>query len=241
VASIACDLVSSRNQEMIVDTLGTIGISVGILLFIGGLAYGTKHHKNFEKRTIDDEYLTSFIINLSIISSIVLIFFHARHILYNPSFFPRVSLLVFSLLTIDTAHYWIHRICHRTPALKKLIHNTHHDAYDLIPSDIFYMTLYDGLLYVMTLLVIPILLGVNLVEAFVLLIIALLHGLYIHSELTEPFVLPGFIHSSYHKNHHQIGKGNYAFLFPIWDDYMQTRIAPPADKQEKKDKIKEKE
>jgi cytochrome b involved in lipid metabolism len=37
-------------------------------------------------------------------------------------------------------------------------------------------------------------------------------------------MLPLFIDSNYHSLHHEYGKGNYAFFFPFWDDYMKTRV-----------------
>ena len=46
--------------------------------------------------------------------------------------------------------------------------------------------------------------------------------------------LPFFINSKYHYYHHSIGKGNYSIFFPLWDNYMKTRIK----KSKKKKKAK---
>jgi sterol desaturase/sphingolipid hydroxylase (fatty acid hydroxylase superfamily) len=69
--------------------------------------------------------------------------------------------------------------------------------------------------------------------------INIFHSIYIHSEVEGKFPIPGFIESNYHRYHHQIGRGNYAVLFPIWDNYMGTRIPKPEPIRQTEEKITE--
>jgi sterol desaturase/sphingolipid hydroxylase (fatty acid hydroxylase superfamily) len=211
----------------LVNAVGNTIFSVGVLSFFLLLVSLTKEHKNFEKREIDDFYVLTVCVNLIMMFFIVLLVFNFRSIFYAEGYIPRLSLLVFCFLAIDTLHYWMHRTCHRIPPLKKLMHMTHHEAVNLVPSDIFYMTMLDCLVYALILIIFPILFGVNIVEAFIVLSIALSHAIYIHSEEEAQFFLPGFISSSYHRDHHQIGRGNYAIFFSLWDTYMNTEIQTP--------------
>jgi sterol desaturase/sphingolipid hydroxylase (fatty acid hydroxylase superfamily) len=65
---------------------------------------------------------------------------------------------------------------------------------------------------------------INLLEYCLVSLIMFYHTYYTHAEIKEPFFLPLFIDSSFHKKHHTIGGGNYAILFNIWDKYMGTTI-----------------
>lgn len=73
--------------------------------------------------------------------------------------------------------------------------------------------------------------GMNIPEAILMYTISLSHSIYIHSEEDDEYFLPGFINSTFHKYHHQIGRGNYSIFFSTWDDYMKTRIPPPPTDQ----------
>jgi sterol desaturase/sphingolipid hydroxylase (fatty acid hydroxylase superfamily) len=138
-------------------------------------------------------------------------------------------------LIVDTIYYWNHRIIHRVSFLKQNLHTTHHDAFHLIPCDIFYADIKETIWYTFLLAFIPLLfIKINIVEYIIINIVVFYHSLYIHSEIKEKFPLPLFINSNFHKYHHQIGRGNYSLLFPIWDKYMATIIKSSKIKKRQK-------
>lgn len=201
-------------------------LSVGILFI--SLMYFTKNHKNFEKRDLNDDYMKTVLINYSITSFAFLgLLYYYTVVHTSQSTFDFKSVLV-CLLLIDTVYYWIHRNTHRIPAIRSLIHSKHHEAFDLIPMDIFYLSTYDYCIYLFLILVFPMYVSnTSMIEHVFIGIFAGLHTLYLHEESEEPFIFPAFINSTFHKYHHQIGKGNYSIFFPFWDDYMGTRIHEP--------------
>jgi sterol desaturase/sphingolipid hydroxylase (fatty acid hydroxylase superfamily) len=116
---------------------------------------------------------------------------------------------------------------------------THHNAHHLIPLDLYHIDVKEHILYTSIVATVPLLfLNINLVDYLVANVIILCHSLYTHSESDKKFILPLFIDSKYHKYHHQIGKGNYAVFFNIWDNYMGTRIKLKKKKRGVKDSLK---
>lgn len=200
-----------------------------MIFFFLYLIYITKNHKNYEKRNLDNDYMILFFQNFLIINIFAVIFISFNDIFFQSGYIPSIQKIIFYLLITDTIYYWTHRIIHRVPILKQFFHETHHKAFDLLPIDIFYENTTEFLLYLFYGTLLPIILGVNITEALILFGIATAHPIYLHSEKENNF-LPGFIDSTFHKHHHQIGKGNYALYFDIWDNYMKTRIPPPNSK-----------
>jgi len=199
-------------------------ILVFIIYFI--LLYLSKKNKNFKKRKFDNEYYRQCFLNIFISTSFYIFVIHFKKI-YTDINFPSISSIIIYLLTADTFYYWIHRIIHRTPFLKEHLHLTHHSAFDLVLIDLFYIDIKENLLYLFVTGLCPLLfIHVNMVEYLIVNLLIFYHALYTHSETKDKFILPLFIDSNYHKYHHQIGKGNYSVLFPIWDNYMGTRIKP---------------
>lgn len=141
-------------------------------------------------------------------------------------------------MVIDTIYYWVHRLSHRIPFIKRAMHNTHHDIYNLLPIDFLHVSVIEYVLYIVTTNILPLLfINVSILEYSTILIITLVHQIYTHSDIKSQFILPVFINSKYHKYHHQIGGGNYSVFFPFWDNYMKTRIIPRKKKCIKKNKI----
>ena len=196
-----------------------------------GLIYLTKHHKNYEKRTdLDSEYIKTVCINYVLACSLALVLIIFRSYIFVDSLIPSIQTIIFYFIVIDTVYYWVHRIIHRIPFLKELLHGTHHDAFNLIPFDAFYVYIHEYLLYMILTNIVPLLfIPINIIEYFVVFILVLIHSVYIHSESDKEFSIPPFIDSTFHKYHHQIGKGNYSIFFPFWDNYMETRIPAPAE------------
>lgn len=210
-------------------------ILVFIIYFI--LLYLTKIHKNYIKRKLDMEYFMQCFFNILISASFYIIIIHFKKI-YTDINFPSISNIIIYLLMADTFYYWIHRIIHRTPFLKEHLHLTHHSAFDLVPNDSLYSDCYENCLYLFVTGLCPLLfIHVNMVEYLIVNLLIFYHIVYSHSEIKDKPILPLFIDSNYHKFHHQIGKGNYAVLFPIWDDYMGTRIKPKNKKKNKNKNI----
>lgn len=207
-------------------------LSIFILFLVGALffflIYKTRHHKNYGKRELDDEYMEVILRNLIfILMSMAFFLSYCSGFLFQKGWLPNIQKIIFYLFIIDTLDYWTHRIIHRTPILKEIIHLKHHDAIDLIPLDAFYQSLYDYVIYVFYIIFLPILMGINIPEAIIIYSIALSHSIYIHSEEEYEYFLPGFVNATFHKHHHQIGRGNYSIFFSTWDDYMKTRIPSP--------------
>jgi sterol desaturase/sphingolipid hydroxylase (fatty acid hydroxylase superfamily) len=207
----------------------TVHIEVGVVLFgtvfvFGILYYLTRQNQNHSKREMDKEYMNNILANFGKATLLALTLVIFRLHLFEHGFLPRIGKILVCLLMIDGLSYWTHRITHRTPFLKQLIHTTHHDAFHLIPFDSFYQTAYDFFIYFFYIGIVPILLGVNFVESAIVFLLILVHSVYTHSETESDFFLPAFISSKFHTEHHQIGRGNYGIIFPFWDDYMKTRI-----------------
>ena len=189
------------------------------------LFYLTNKHKNYEKRKLDKDYYVNNIINIFLVCTLYAVIFINVKNIYSNIETPNIITIIAYLLIVDTFIYWVHRLIHRTPFLKQALHATHHNAYDLVPLDIFYTDFTENILYSFIAGYIPLLfINVNLIEYIAVIILIFYHSLYTHSESEERFIIPYFIDSTYHKYHHQIGKGNYSVYFSFWDDYMGTRI-----------------
>jgi sterol desaturase/sphingolipid hydroxylase (fatty acid hydroxylase superfamily) len=157
----------------------------------------------------------------------------------NTNILPNILTIISYLLIADLFFYLLHRVTHRIPVLKRNLHLTHHTAFDVVPNDICFINIKEQLLYLFIISSPLLIINVNIIEYAIVNIIIFCHQIYTHSEKEEPFMLPLFIDSNYHKYHHQIGGGNYSILFPIWDDFMKTRIKVPEKKVPEK-KVPEK-
>jgi sterol desaturase/sphingolipid hydroxylase (fatty acid hydroxylase superfamily) len=199
-------------------------VSILLMIVFYILIYITKNHKNYAKRNLDTAYCRTVIINYAIISFLSLALIKYINLFENRCF-PDIKLIVFYFLVIDAIYYWVHRLSHRIPFIKRAMHNTHHDVYNLLPIDFLHVSVVEYILYFVTTMCFPLLfIHVSIVEYLFIVTIILFHQIYTHSEENKPFFLPGFIDSKYHKYHHQIGQGNYSIFFPLWDNYMKTRI-----------------
>jgi sterol desaturase/sphingolipid hydroxylase (fatty acid hydroxylase superfamily) len=107
--------------------------------------------------------------------------------------------------------------------------------------DVLYVNVIEFFLYATITNFVPILItDISLIEYLIVSLILFVHSIYLHSESTHTFLIPLFTDSKSHKNHHQIGGGNYSFL-SIWDEYMTTNIKPQKNKNKNKNKNKEKQ
>ena len=197
---------------------------IGISLFFiyGILYYLTINHKNYKKRKLSTSYYCNTIINILIVYIIILFFLNFYT--FSNNILPNFKNILFCFIITDTIYYWVHKIIHRTPFLKQLLHLTHHAPHKIVPFDIFNINHSEHILYVclqhLPFLFIP----VNRIEYCIVVTISFIHATYIHSESKHNFFIPLFINSKYHKNHHRIGGGNYSIYFSMWDDYMNTKI-----------------
>ena len=199
-------------------------VSILLMVVFYILIYITNRHKNYAKRNLDGEYYRTIIINYAIISFLSLVLINYSNLFANRHL-PNIKLIVFYFLVIDAIYYWVHRLSHRRPFIKRTMHNTHHDVYNLLPIDFLHVSVFEYIMYFVTTMCLPVFfINVSFVEYITIATIIICHQIYIHSEENKPFFLPGFIDSKYHKYHHQIGKGNYSIFFPLWDNYMKTRI-----------------
>ena len=199
-------------------------IGLGSIICYSILLYSTKKHKNYEKRELNKEYYITTCINVFLSILLYSIVLNSNYLNFTIKF-PNILNIISYLLIVDALYYWVHRIIHRMPFLKKLLHLTHHDAFHLIPLDILLINYKEYTLYLLMIGLIPLFfLKINIIEYLIVTIIMTSHSVYCHSETKEKFILPLFIDSKYHKYHHQKGKGNYSVYFRLWDDFMGTRI-----------------
>ncbi len=194
-----------------------------VIFIILYLYYITYDHKNKKKRKITVKYVSTIIIN--IIISVLILKFILDTITFSIHKYVSLPNIISYFLIVDTLNYWIHRITHRTPILKKWLHQTHHDCVNLLPSDTFYINHMEHILYNIINQFIPLLfININLIEFIILMIIYFLYSIYLHSEDKSTFFIPWFVTSKYHQKHHHIGGGNYSIFFNIWDKHMNTLI-----------------
>jgi len=195
------------------------------------LLHLTKKHKNYKKRKNSLGYHLMCILNIFIATVLYMLIIINVKSLRDNGHFPNLITIFSYLVIVDTCLYWVHRTIHRTPFLKEHLHMTHHTAHDLIPLDLYYIDVKEHLLYTSLVATVPLLfININIVDYLIVNVIVFCHSLYTHSASVKKFSLPYFIDSKYHKYHHQIGKGNYAVFFNIWDNYMGTRIKPKKKK-----------
>ena len=105
-----------------------------------------------------------------------------------------------------------------------------------MPMDFLYIDLFELFTYISLYTIIP-LCTMKFIDYIIYLFIIILHHIYLHCNTKTKFILPFFINSKYHYYHHSIGKGNYSVFFPLWDNYMKTRIKK-SKKQKKSQKLK---
>jgi len=192
--------------------------------------YITINHHNYDKRGIEYKYIKNvFLTHIGGFVLVGLMLYVNKEILFNQRIIPELRNIISSLLFTDTLYYWSHRTFHKIPYMKENFHIQHHSHYDLLPSDVFDGSVVEKITEILIIAIIPTLLfKLNIIEFIIILSIIYTLFLYIHSESKEKFILPMFITSEFHKNHHQIGKGNYSVLFPFWDEFMDTLIKVPS-------------
>jgi sterol desaturase/sphingolipid hydroxylase (fatty acid hydroxylase superfamily) len=183
-------------------------------------------HKNFEVRNIDYNYLLS--ISTTYVSGIILVFilfFIKQDTFFGDRIIPDPIRIVLSLITSDTLYYWFHYLMHRIPYLKNNFHMHHHSHKNLIPTDVLDGSFFEKLIEITIVTIIPsFLFNLNILEISIIIFFVFILFLYIHSESEEKLLIPFFIDSEFHKNHHQIGGGNYSVFFRYWDAFMETTI-----------------
>lgn len=191
------------------------------ILYFCILVYISSYYNNFEERLQDESYMKTVIINF-IVS--VCMFTSVFYFTNLPVGIPLLKNIIITLLVTDTLYYWFHYTSHRIPFIKQYMHSTHHTLSNLVPLDSFFLDSFDHSIYGFLVLYLPLLFVENIVEYFILLFISMLHSIYLHSDISEEFILPMFINAKYHALHHSIGQGNYSIFFSFWDDYMRTRV-----------------
>lgn len=209
------------------------------------LYIATKSHKNYEKRNPQGNYYkrAAFNYGISTILAVLIVIF--RDNLFTPqiSWIPDLKTIIIYLLVLDCLIYWIHRITHRTPLLRKYLHETHHDVFYLLPMDFYNANISEYLIYNISMYIPLLFISIPYFDFVIASLIVFAHSVYTHCETDLPFGIPMFIDSTYHRYHHQIGKGNYSTYLTIWDEFMKTRIpTPPIDpvrKREEEEKQKE--
>ena len=211
-------------------------ILITILIFI----FITINHKNFPKRKdgINYEYIKNAIVNFLIALAFGYYLNTYCKNLFNINNTIKIQNIIFHLLIVDTLFYWTHRIIHRIPNLKQFLHEKHHNVKNLIPIDSLHNSHIEYSLDIFIIHYLPIFfIDISIIEYNISSLIILIYSIYLHYD-TKGVLLPGFISSLYHKKHHEIGGGNYSMFFPIWDNYMNTRIKSKTKQNQIKNKSK---
>jgi sterol desaturase/sphingolipid hydroxylase (fatty acid hydroxylase superfamily) len=175
------------------------------------------------KKRLTDDYIKITGINVIVYICMLLSVFYLSNI-FNIIDIPSLKNIIISFLFIDMLHYFSHYISHLIPCINKHVHSTHHTHRDVMPLDLFYDNILDVVVHTGIMLYAPLLFVENAIEYIIILMVRMTHFTYIHSHIENDFPLPLFINAKFHSAHHVIGNGNYSFIFPIWDDFMGTRI-----------------
>jgi len=191
------------------------------ILYFSIIIYISSYYKIFEERLKDKSYIQNVIIHFIISTCIFISVFYFTNLSFG---IPLLKNIIITLLLTDTFYYWIHYTSHNIPVIKEHMHSKHHDLINLLPLDSFFLDSFDNIINTLLVIYLPLLFVENLVEYLILIIISMTHSLYIHSDISEEFILPMFINAKYHSLHHTIGTGNYSIFFSFWDDYMGTRL-----------------
>jgi len=121
--------------------------------------------------------------------------------------------IVLYVLLLEAFNYVYHRLMH-TPYFFKRVHYKHHQERVVYPIDTFYMTFTDISLNVLVLALPVFFLQLNVMEYSVLTYLYVTGELLMHSNII----------SNHHLIHHYKMKGNYCFLFPIFDIMFNTEL-----------------
>ena len=188
----------------------------------------TINSEAYKKRKNPDDYFYVLSVNITFVLFVLLFVIKYKNLFITKiSYTPDVLKIIGALMLFDTIFYWTHRMIHRIPFLKKNIHETHHKIGLPVPLDFMYEDIYSILIHLNLYVFFP-LLTLEFMDIIIYLVIVISHHIYAHSNVNFEYPIPLFINSRYHLLHHTIGKGNYSFLFPFWDNYMNTRIKEPA-------------
>ena len=185
------------------------------------LYYISSIYSNFEDHLKKKDYLRIIITNFIFSVLMFLPVFYFSNLTFG---LPLLKNILIIFLVEDTLSYWYHFLIHSIPFVKEYIHHTHHTFTELLPLDNILLDTVDHIIINIIYLYTPLLFINNIVEYMICLFINLFHSFYIHSNISRDFYLPGFISAKYHALHHKYGYGNFATFFPLWDDYMDTRI-----------------
>ena len=209
-------------------------IFIVMVLYCILMYYIIHKHKNYKKRKVDKSYYLQTLFNIC--TSFVFYYFIY---MYKEKLFVgkctfNIKNIIFYFVFIDTLLYWGHRMTHRIPMIKNAVHSLHHNIQQLLPLDFMYLTIPDYNLYFLIDMLVPLFfINISQLEYYITIGLIYWQSMYIHSDVDFTFPIPGFIHSKYHKRHHQIGGGNYSQYFPIWDEYMGTKIKRRLHKKNK--------
>lgn len=136
--------------------------------------------------------------------------------------------LVISLLIDETYYYWLHRWMH-SPRVFKLIHKVHHQSSISSPWTSFSFHPVEGMLLsvpmVLTLLFIPMFVGVVIFQLVLMTISSIINHLDIEV-YSEKFrrnrVGKLLIGATHHAMHHKQFKYNFGLYFTFWDKWKKT-------------------
>ena len=140
---------------------------------------------------------------------------------------------IVSLLVVDCAYYWLHRVLH-VPQFYH-IHKVHHQATKLTPWMGDWLHVFEFALTSVPTVLLPILWfgwGPSQVGFWIVLLNT--HTFYQHSGLNCMYVpglqlMPFGNQAVHHDRHHSANTGNYGSYFLFWDRLMHTTIEASSD------------
>ena len=143
-----------------------------------------------------------------------------------------------SVLLIDMARYWVHRLSHGVSWLWRL-HAVHHSDTDLDATTGFRHHPFEYLLVSAIMTLFYILIGVPVAALVIYGMLAASIAPFTHANTKLPDWLEHalnkiFVTNQFHALHHSVdmreGNSNFGIVFSIWDRLFATRIDPSADR-----------
>jgi len=189
-------------------------------------------------------FLNSLLLRIFLpISGISLAFFlQNKNIgLFNIIKLPQYIELILSLLILDFAIYYQHKIFHSYKILWRL-HKIHHTDLDIDTTTGIRFHPIEIIISMMLKLIIITIFGISAVAFFVFEIILNSASLFNHSNVNIPVRLDKFLRiflvtPDMHRVHHSVIRketnSNYGFSVPWWDYLVKTYIRQPKEGHEK--------
>ncbi|WP_262910041.1 sterol desaturase family protein [Tenacibaculum piscium] len=125
-------------------------------------------------------------------------------------------------ILMDFLMYILHWCSHNISYLNR-IHAKHHEhTIEFNAVSLYYMSLWEAVLFGLLLTMVSILFSFNLYSFIVFLVFNWLYGVITHLNVQKEKDLLIFTTNSFHQKHHQLNYRNYGFYTVFWDKIFKT-------------------